>query len=91
MYVDARLAVLGLRGDRAEDRARAPPRPRVEPPGIIDGPAQRALLAARHAHADEVEAARRERRRAAIGVGEERVAAVDQDVARLEVRAAGAR
>jgi hypothetical protein len=45
---------------------------------------QRALLAAGDAHADEVEAALAHRLLAADGVGEQRVAAVDDDVAGLE-------
>ena len=47
---------------------------------------QRPLLAAGHAHADEADAGVLQRGEAAVGVGVLRVAAVDQDVARLEVR-----
>ena len=78
----ARLA-LGDRGDGLEDRAERLPR--------LGGAAghdrravQRALLAAGDAGADEVDAGLAHRLLAADGVGEERVAAVDDDVARLE-------
>ena len=49
-------------------------------------PVQRALLAAGDAGADEVQALLAQRLLAAAGVGEVRVAAVDDDVARLEQR-----
>ena len=51
------------------------------PPGMIDGPFERALLAAGDAGADEVQAALAHRLLAADRVGVERVAAVDDDVA----------
>ena len=52
---------------------------------------ERPLLAAGDAHADEADAGVLQRARAAVGVGELRVAAVDQDVARLEMRHAARR
>ncbi len=55
-----------------------------EPPGMIDGPLQRAFLAAGDTHADEVDAGLADRLLAADRVGEQGVAAVDDDVARLE-------
>ena len=53
---------------------------------MIDRPVQRALLAAGHAAADEVQAALAQRGLAAAGVGEVRVAAVDDDVALVQQR-----
>ena len=47
---------------------------------------ERALLAAGDAHADEVQAVLAQRLLAADGVGEVRVAAVDDDVALVEQR-----
>ena len=79
---DARLA-LGDRCDALEDRAESHPR-LVGTAGHERGAEQGALLTAGDAHADEVEAALAYRLLTADGVGEERVAAVDDDVARLE-------
>ena len=53
---------------------------------MIDGPLQRPFLAARDARADEQDALLLERSGAPGGVGIVGVAAVDQDVARLEQR-----
>ncbi len=49
------------------------------------GTPQRAGLTAGHAHADELDAVRSQRRHAAIGVGEVGVAAVDDDVAGCQI------
>ena len=79
---DAGLA-LGDRGDRAQDRAEGHPR-LVRAAGHERRAVQRAFLAAGDAHADEVDAGLADRLLAADRVGEQGVAAVDDDVARLE-------
>ena len=83
--VHAARRAVDLRGDRLEDRAelfvglgRAA--------GHDRRAVQRALLAAGHAAADEVHALLAQRPLAAAGVGEVRVAAVDDDVAVVEQR-----
>ena len=53
---------------------------------MIEGPFEGALLAAGDAHADEVQPVLLERPLAAQGVGEVRVAGVDDDVALVEQR-----
>ena len=53
---------------------------------MIDGPFERPFLAAGDAGADEEQALRLQRPGAAGGVGVVGVAAVDEDVARLEQR-----
>ena len=58
----------------------------ADPPGMMVGPFERALLAAGDAGADEVQALLAERLLAAAGVGEVGVAAVDDDVALLQQR-----
>ena len=83
--LDARLAVLGLGGDGAEDRRQRVPR--LLRSARHDRRAeQRAFLAAGDAGADEAEAGGGEVVAAPIGVGEERIAAVDEDVAFVQVR-----
>ena len=82
---DARLAVVGLCGDGAEDGGERVPR-RARAARHDRWSVKRAFLAARHAGAHEVEAAGGELVRAPIGVDEEGVAAVNQDVARFEMR-----
>ena len=82
MCVHARLA-LGDRRDRLQDRAQGDPR-LVRAAGHDRGAEQGALLAAGDAGADEVDAGLAHRLLAADGVGEQGVAAVDDDVARLE-------
>ena len=79
---DARLA-LGDRGDGLQDRAEGHPG-LVRAAGHDRGSEQGALLAAGDAGADEVDAGLAHRLLAADGVGEQGVAAVDDDVARLE-------
>ena len=83
--VHARLAVVGLRRDRLQDRRERVPGLAL-PAGHDRGPPERALLAAGDAGADVVEAAAGEFLAPPLGVEEPRIAAVDQDVARLQVR-----
>ena len=80
---DARLAVGRDRRDRAQDRAEGLVR-LGRAAGHDRRAVERALLAARDAHADEVDAGGADLLLAADGVVEVRVAAVDDDVARLE-------
>ena len=54
------------------------------PPGMIEGPFKCAFLAPGNAGADELKPFRLQLLRAASRVGEMRIAAVDQDVARRE-------
>jgi hypothetical protein len=83
--VRAARGAVHVRADRLEHRAKA--RVRLLASAGHDGRAvQRALLAAGHAHADEVEVALAQRGFAAAGVVEMRVAAVDDHVAVFEQR-----
>ncbi len=83
-------AVFNLGGDGLEDLLHV--RPCFGVAAGHDGRAEaRALFAAGDAGADEENALRREVLGAAVGVGEQRVAAVDDDVALFEVRAAPGR
>jgi hypothetical protein len=83
--VAARGAVVHPGGDPLKDRFDV--RPRGRRASRHDrGPLERTLLAARHARADKEEALRLQRLGAADGVGEMRVAPVDQDVALVEQR-----
>jgi hypothetical protein len=83
--VHARLAVVGFRRNRPEDR-------RQSLPGLAltsghDGrPPQRPLLAAGDARADVVEALGGEFLAPPLGVEEQGVAPVNQDVSRLQMR-----
>ncbi len=80
----AGLAVVGLGRDGAEDRRQC--LPRLDLPARHDArPPERALLTARHAGADVVEPLGREGATAPLGVAEKGVAAVDEDVGRLEM------
>ena len=76
-------AGLGDRSDRAQDRTERDPR-LVGAAGHERRAVERALLAAGDTHADEVEARLADGLLAADRVGEQAVAAVDDDVARLE-------
>ena len=79
---DAGLA-LGDRGDRGQDRPQGDPR-LVGAAGHDRGSEECALLAAGHAHPNEVDAGLAYGLLATDGVGEQRVAAVDDDVAGFE-------
>jgi hypothetical protein len=79
---DARL-VLGDRGDRSQDRAEGDPR-LVRTAGHDRRAQQCALLAAGDPGADEVDPPLADRLLATDRVGEQRVATVDDDVARFE-------
>ena len=86
--VAARRAVLHLGGDRLEDRLHVRPRRRI--PARHDGrPSPRALFAARNAGADEQDSLLLQRLGPPRRIREQRVAAVDDDVARFQVRRHG--
>ena len=83
--IDARLAVFGLGGDGAEDRRQRVPR--LLRSARHDRRAeQRSFFAPGDPGADEAEAGAGEVVAAPIGVGEERIAAVDEDVAFVQMR-----
>jgi hypothetical protein len=83
--VAAGRAVLHLGGDGLEDGLHRRPRRRIAA-GHDRGAAARSFFAARDAGADEENAFRGQRLGAPAGVGKQRVAAVDDDVARFQVR-----
>ena len=80
---DAGQAVVGLRGDRLQQRTDGLPYARI-PTGHKRWPPQGALLTTGNTHSNEFDASFSGKGNAAIGVGEVGIAAVDNNAAWLE-------